>query len=162
MKSVDTYEVLIVDDQKSMRELAMLYLFRIGFRRIREAENGAAARQALVQKPFDLIMLDWNLGDVTGLEVLRFLRANGANKATPVLIATGENKLSTVQTAMMAGANNYITKPFHQSELKSRIERAMQVKLPDAPAQPPAAPAPPSAPPHPPASAIPASGGGTR
>jgi CheY-like chemotaxis protein len=79
-----------------------------------DAATGAAAgaRALVSQKQYDLIVLDWNLGDTTGLEVLKFIRATAENKATAVLIATGENKLSNVQSAMSAGASNYITKPY--------------------------------------------------
>ncbi len=129
MKTLDVFEVLVVDDQKSMRELAMLYLYKLGFRRIYEAADGASARTLVSQKQYDLIVLDWNLGDTTGLEVLKFIRTTAENKATAVLIATGENKLSNVQSAMSAGASNYITKPYNDAELKSRLERALMCKL---------------------------------
>lgn len=129
MKPLDQFEVLVVDDQKSMRELAMLYLYKIGFRRIYEAGDGAGAKQMVSQKQYDLIVLDWNLGDTTGLDVLKFIRATPENKTTAVLIATGENKLSNVQSAMSAGANNYITKPYNDVELRSRLERALMCKL---------------------------------
>jgi DNA-binding response OmpR family regulator len=129
MKPIDQFEVLVVDDQKSMRELAMLYLYKLGFRRIHESADGASAKQVVSQRQFDLIVLDWNLGDTTGLDVLKFIRATTENKTTAVLIATGENKLSNVQSAMSAGANNYITKPYNDVELKSRLERALMCKI---------------------------------
>jgi CheY-like chemotaxis protein len=129
MKALDQFEVLVVDDQKSMRELAMLYLYKIGFRRIYEAADGAGAKQLVTQKQYDLIVLDWNLADTNGLDVLKFIRATPENKATAVLIATGENKLSNVQSAMSAGASNYITKPYNDIELRSRLERALMCKL---------------------------------
>ncbi|MGL4438919.1 MAG: response regulator [Bosea sp. (in: a-proteobacteria)] len=129
MKPLDQFEVLVVDDQKSMRELAMLYLYKIGFRRIYEASDGAGAKQCASQKQYDLIVLDWNLGDTNGLDVLKHIRATPENKTTAVLIATGENKLSNVQSAMSAGANNYITKPYNDVELRSRLERALMCKL---------------------------------
>ena len=129
MKPLDQFEVLVVDDQKSMRELAMLYLYKIGFRRIYEAADGATAKQYVSQKQYDLVVLDWNLGDTNGLDVLKFIRTTAENKTTPVLIATGENKLSNVQSAMSAGASNYITKPYNDLELRSRLERALMCKL---------------------------------
>lgn len=129
MKPLDQFEVLVVDDQKSMRELAMLYLYKIGFRRIYEAADGASAKHRSTQKQYDLIVLDWNLGDTNGLDVLKFIRATNENKTTAVLIATGENKLSNVQSAMSAGASNYITKPYNDVELRSRLERALMCKL---------------------------------
>jgi DNA-binding response OmpR family regulator len=130
MKPLDQLEVLVVDDQKSMRELAMIYLFKLGFRRIHEADGGGTACAAIAPKAFDLIVLDWNLGDASGLDVLKRIRTCPLNKATPVLIATGENKLSNVQSAISAGANNYITKPFDETDLKGRLERVLMCKLP--------------------------------
>lgn len=129
MKTLDLLEVLVVDDQKSMRELAMMYLYKLGFRRIHEAADGGSAKVLASQKQYDLIVLDWNLGDTTGLDVLKFIRTTPENKATAVLIATGENKLSNVQSAMSAGASNYITKPYNDAELKLRLERALMCKL---------------------------------
>ncbi len=132
MKPIEQFEVLVVDDQKSMRELAMLQLYKVGFRRIHEAINGSSAKDLVVARQYDLVMLDWNLGDTNGLEVLKFIRATPLNKATCVLIATGENKLSNVQSAMTAGASNYITKPYNDLDLRARLERALMRRLGEA------------------------------
>lgn len=129
MKPLEQFEVLVVDDQKSMRELAMLYLYKLGFRRIHESPDGATTKSLVADRQYDLVVLDWNLGDTNGLDVLKFIRASTLNKTTAVLIATGENKLSNVQSAMSAGASNYITKPYNDVELRSRLERALMCKL---------------------------------
>ena len=129
MKPLDQFEVLVVDDQKSMRELAMLYLYKLGFRRIHESPDGTTTKGLVTDRQYDLVVLDWNLGDTNGLDVLKFIRASVLNKTTAVLIATGENKLSNVQSAMSAGASNYITKPYNDVELRSRLERALMCKL---------------------------------
>ena len=129
MKPLEQFEVLVVDDQKSMRELAMLYLYKLGFRRIHESPDGATTKMLVADRQYDLVVLDWNLGDTNGLDVLKFIRASTLNKTTAVLIATGENKLSNVQSAMSAGASNYITKPYNDVELRSRLERALMCKL---------------------------------
>jgi DNA-binding response OmpR family regulator len=129
MKPLDQFEVLVVDDQKSMRELAMLYLYKLGFRRIHESPDGATTKELVAQRQYDLVVLDWNLGDTNGLDVLKFIRASTMNKTTAVLIATGENKLSNVQSAMSAGASNYITQPYNDVELRTRLERALMCKL---------------------------------
>jgi DNA-binding response OmpR family regulator len=129
MKPVEQFEVLVVDDQKSMRELAMLYLDKLGFRRIHEAPDGTTTKTLVSDRPYDLVVLDWNLGDTNGLDVRTFTRASTLNKTTALLIATAENKLSNVQSAMSAGASDYITKSYNDVELRSRLERALMCKL---------------------------------
>lgn len=73
--------------------------------------------------------LDRKLGDTNGLDVLTLIRAPTLNKTTAVLIATGENKLSNVQSAMSAGASNDITRPYNDVALCSRLERAVMCNL---------------------------------
>ena len=75
------------------------------------------------------MVLDGNLGDTNGLDVRTFIRASTLNKTTALLIATGENKLGNVQSAMSAGASNCITKPYNDVDLRSRLERALMCKL---------------------------------
>lgn len=125
MKPVDQIEVLVVEDQKSMRELAMVYLFKLGFRRIFEAESGEQALELAQERVFDLLMVDWNLGGMTGLDVVRRLRARSEYASAAFLMATGENKMSNLSQAVAAGASNYIVKPYSESDLRARIERSL-------------------------------------
>lgn len=125
MKPIDQIEVLVVEDQKSMRELAMVYLFKLGFRRIFEADSGEKAVALAQEKVFDLLLVDWNLGGMTGLDVVKTLRMRQDYSSSSFLMATGENKMSNLSQAVAAGANNYIVKPFTDVELKSRIERCL-------------------------------------
>jgi DNA-binding response OmpR family regulator len=120
--------VLVVDDQNSMGKLAMLYLqARLSpYPRI----AGWGDDETLVScRQYDLVVLDWELGDTNGLDVLMVIRALTLNKTAAVLIATGENKLGNVQSAMSAGSSHDITRPCSDVALCSRLERAVMCKL---------------------------------
>ena len=129
MKPLEQFDVLAVDDQKSMRKLAMLDLYKLGFRCVHESPDGATTKTLVSDRQYDLLVLDWNLGDTNGLDVLSLIRASTLNKTTAVLIATGENKLSNVQSAMSAGPSNHTTRPHNDVALRSRLERALMCKL---------------------------------
>ena len=102
---------------------------RPGFRRIHGSPDGATTKTLVSDRQYDLVVLDWKLGDTNGLDVLTLIRAPTLNKTTAVLIATGENKLSNVQSATSAGASNDITRPYNDVALCSRFERAVMCKL---------------------------------
>ena len=121
--------MLVVDNQNSMRKLAMLDLSSLGFRHMHESPDGATTKTPVSDRPYDLVVLDWKPGDTNGLDVLTLIMAPTLNKTTAVLIATGENKLSNVQSAMSAGASNDITRPYNDVALCSRPERALMRKL---------------------------------
>jgi DNA-binding response OmpR family regulator len=80
-------------------------------------------------RQYDLVVLDGKLGDTKGPDVLKFIRASRLNKTMAVPIATGENKLSNVQSTMSAGASNDITRPYSDVASRSRLERALMCKL---------------------------------
>jgi putative two-component system response regulator len=129
MKPLEQSEVLVVDDQKSMRKLAMLYLCKPGFRCIHGSPDGATTKTLVSGRQYDLVVLDWKLGDTKGPDVLKLIRASRLNKTMAVLIATGENKLSNIQSAMSAGASNDIKRPYSDVASRSRLERALMCKL---------------------------------
>ena len=115
-------KVLVVDDSPTMRRIVANTLKRIGYPDTEEAENGIDALTKLGEDVFDLIVTDWNMPGMTGLEFVKSLRANDDNKNMPVLMVTTRSAEEDVKEALQAGANSYIVKPFTPQVLKEKID----------------------------------------
>jgi len=122
MPKASAVNVLIVDDQQSMRGICKYILGQLGFTTILEAKNGRDALGKLEQSRVDLIISDWNMDDIDGLTLLRIIRKHPKTKAMPFIMATGRSDKEQVQEAISAGVNNYIIKPFDAMTMKKRIE----------------------------------------
>ncbi len=114
--------VLVVDDFQSMRRIIKNLLEQIGFTQIFEAEDGKSALAELSKREFGLIISDWNMAPMTGLELLRNIRGQDKLKSLPFIMITAESKTDNVVAAKEAGVDNYIVKPFNAATLKSKIE----------------------------------------
>lgn len=113
--------VLIVDDYKTMLRIVRNLLNQIGFNNIDEATDGAMAYEKLMAKPYKLIISDWNMQPMSGLDLLRKVRATEAYAKTPFIMVTAESKPENVIVAKQAGVSNYIVKPFNVDTLKSKL-----------------------------------------
>jgi len=113
--------IITVDDNKTMLRIFRNLLTQIGFTNIDEAADGAVALTKLKEKKYDLIISDWNMENMTGLELLKNVRANEATKDLPFLMVTAESKVENVVAAKQAGVNNYIVKPFNAETLKAKL-----------------------------------------
>lgn len=113
--------VLVVDDYSTMRRILRNLLSEIGFKNVDEAEDGSAALRKLRDTPFGLVISDWNMEPMTGLHLLKEVRADEKLKATPFIMVTAESKKENVVAAKEAGVNNYIVKPFNATTLKEKI-----------------------------------------
>ena len=113
---------LIVDDSSVIRRIVRENLEGLGFE-CREAENGAQAQDACAQMMPQLVMLDWNMPVMTGIEFLRKLRAMDKGKDPIVVFCTTENDMDHIQQALAAGANDFIMKPFDAEILRSKLEQ---------------------------------------
>ena len=122
MPEASNLRVLIVDDQASMRGLLKYSLEQLGIRNVTEANDGSMALEALNVNKYDLIISDWNMEEVDGLELLKQVRANPLINATPFIMSTGNKDRAKVQTAIQAGVNNYVVKPFNVMTLRKKIE----------------------------------------
>ncbi len=122
MPSAQNLEVLVVDDQQSMRQLACFTLEQIGVRNVVQAKDGTQALEAMQSKRFDLVISDWNMDGMDGIELLKTIRSDPLQKKTPFIMATGQNSKEQVQEAITAGVNNYIVKPYSAKALKDKIE----------------------------------------
>jgi two-component system chemotaxis response regulator CheY len=117
--------VLVVDDYKTMIRIISNLLKQIGFKNIDDAADGSAALSKLRSGKYGLVVSDWNMEPMTGLELLREVRADGALKSTPFLMVTAESKTENVLAAKQAGVDNYIVKPFNAETLKGKLESVL-------------------------------------
>ena len=116
-----TMNVLIVDDYKTMLRIIRNLLKQIDFNNVEEATDGAEALAKLRSGNFGLIISDWNMAPMTGLQLLQEVRADAKLKATPFIMVTAESKTENVIAAKEAGVNNYIVKPFNAATLKTKL-----------------------------------------
>ena len=122
------HRILIVDDGASMRNIMKKILKQIGYRNFMEAEDGSEALNVLRKELVDLVVLDWNMPQMTGIELLKIMRGDQELKGIPVLMVTAEAKKSNVLEAIHSGVNNYIVKPFTPGTMKEKIEHIFKVK----------------------------------
>ncbi|MDJ0607584.1 MAG: response regulator [Kiloniellales bacterium] len=122
MAAVDlNMPILIVDDYKTMLRIIRNLLKQLGFNNVDEATDGSAALQKLRDKPYGLVISDWNMEPMTGLELLKEVRADGKLNGLPFIMITAESKTDNVVAAKQAGVSNYIVKPFNAETLKSKL-----------------------------------------
>ena len=116
--------ILIVDDMAAMRKILKTLLAQLGYKNVDEAEDGKQALEKLRQNPdkYDLVITDWNMPNMTGIELVQAIRSDEKLKHLPVLMVTAEAKKENVLMAIKAGVNNYIVKPFTAETLKEKIE----------------------------------------
>ena len=115
--------ILVVDDFASMRNIIKGLLKQIGFQNIEEAKDGSTALEKLKIGKFDLVICDWNMPKVPGIEVLKAVRNDPRLKDLPFLMVTAKAKKDNVMEAVKAGVNQYIVKPFTAETLQKKIEK---------------------------------------
>jgi two-component system chemotaxis response regulator CheY len=118
-------KVLVVDDFATMRKVVRNLLKQVGYEDIVEAEDGVMALKALKSQKIDVIVSDWNMPNMTGLELLKAVRADADLAKTPFLMVTAEALQDNVVAAVKAGVNNYIVKPFTAEVLNEKIKKIM-------------------------------------
>jgi len=114
--------ILIVDDYNTMLRIIKNLLKQLGFSNVDEATDGKAALEKVQEKKYGLIISDWNMEPMTGLELLQAVRGSGeAYAKTPFIMVTAESKTENVIAAKKAGVDNYIVKPFNAETLKTKM-----------------------------------------
>lgn len=121
-------KILVVDDFSTMRRIVRNLLVELGFSGplIQEADDGESALALLRSTPFDLVVTDWNMPNMTGIELLRAIRAEASLKGLPVLMVTAENNRDQIIAAAQAGVNGYIVKPFTAITLKEKLTKIFE------------------------------------
>lgn len=114
-------KVLIVDDYKTMLRILRNLLRQLNFSNVDEANDGSEALQKLRQHSYGLVVSDWNMEPMTGIQLLREVRGDDKLKHIPFIMVTAESKSENVITAKEAGVSNYIVKPFTAETLKAKL-----------------------------------------
>ena len=118
-------QVLIVDDYKTMLRIIRNLLKQLGLENVDEATDGQDALAKLRSGNFGLVISDWNMAPMTGLDLLKEVRADPRLKDTPFIMITAESKTENVAAAKQAGVSNYIVKPFNAETLREKIEKVL-------------------------------------
>ncbi len=121
-------KVLVVDDFSTMRRIVKNTLRQIGFTNIEEAEDGQRAYDRLIVERFDFVVSDWNMPNMTGIDLLRKVRATPQIKDIPFLMVTAEAKQENIVEAIKAGVSNYIVKPFTVATLDEKVKKIFKEK----------------------------------
>ncbi|HPL63813.1 MAG: response regulator [Syntrophales bacterium] len=119
-------KILVVDDFATMRKVIRNLLKQIGYDNVIEAENGQIAFKTLQSQQVDFIISDWNMPTMSGLELLKAIRADANLAKTPFLMVTAEALKENVVEAVKAGVNNYIVKPFTAEVLEGKIAKIIE------------------------------------
>lgn len=119
-------KILIVDDFSTMRRIIKNLLHELGFNNTSEADDGATALPMLKAGGFDFLITDWNMPNMTGIDLLKAVRADPALASMPVLLVTAEAKREQIVEAAQAGVNGYIVKPFTAETLKEKIKKIFE------------------------------------
>ncbi|MCU0597265.1 MAG: chemotaxis response regulator CheY [Desulfobacterota bacterium] len=115
--------VLIVDDFATMRRILKNILKQIGFKNISEADNGKAALKELKNERFDLVLCDWNMPEMPGIELLNQVRSDEQLKGIPFVMVTAEAKKENILEAVKAGVSSYIVKPFTAETVSEKLKK---------------------------------------
>lgn len=118
--------ILVVDDSSSMRSIIKNILHQMNYPNVTEAEDGAQALAKLDRGGFHLVIADWNMPVMNGLEMLEKIRSDPHHKGLPVLMVTGEAEQDHVIAAIRAGVSNYVVKPFTAEILKEKIDKIFE------------------------------------
>jgi two-component system chemotaxis response regulator CheY len=114
---------LVVDDFSTMRRIVRNLLKELGFTNVDEAEDGQVALHKLKNGQFEFVVTDWNMPNMTGIELLKAIRADAQLKHLPVLMVTAEAKKENIIEAATAGASGYVVKPFTAATLDEKLKK---------------------------------------
>jgi len=121
-----TLKILVVDDFSTMRRIVRNLLKELGYTNVDEAEDGIAALQKLKGANFQFVVTDWNMPNMTGIELLKAIRADVTLKHLPVLMITAEAKKENIIEAAQSGASGYIVKPFTAGTLEEKLNKIFE------------------------------------
>ena len=116
-------KVLIVDDFATMRRILKNIMKQIGFSDITEADNGKNALKILKSQEIDLILCDWNMPEMAGIEVLNTVRGDDELKNTPFIMVTAEAQKENILEAVKAGVSSYVVKPFTAETVEQKLKK---------------------------------------
>jgi two-component system chemotaxis response regulator CheY len=122
-------KLLVVDDSSTMRRIIKNTLARLGYKDILEGEDGVQGWAVLNENPdMGMLITDWNMPEMNGLELVKKVRADARFRDLPIIMVTTEGGKAEVITALKAGVNNYIVKPFTPQVLKEKLAAVMGIE----------------------------------
>lgn len=121
-------KILVVDDSSTMRRIIKNSLTNLGYADIAEAEDGALAWEVMLEEEINVLVTDWNMPNMNGLELVKKVRAHERYAEIPIIMITTEGGKLEVITALKAGVNNYIVKPFTPQVLKEKLEAVLGIE----------------------------------
>ncbi len=116
-------KVLVVDDFATMRKIVRNILGQLGIKNVDEADDGSTALPKLKQNKYDIVVCDWNMPKMTGLDLLKAVRADENLKTLPFLMVTAEALKDNIVAAAQAGVNDYVVKPFTAATLEEKLKK---------------------------------------
>ncbi|MBP0048508.1 chemotaxis response regulator CheY [Marinobacterium sp. AK62] len=119
-------KILVVDDFSTMRRIIKNLLRDLGFTNVEEADDGKTALPILQQGHIEFLITDWNMPGMTGIDLLKHVRADPSLAQIPVLMVTAEAKREQIIAAAQAGVNGYVVKPFTAAVLKEKIDKIFE------------------------------------
>ncbi len=117
-------KILVVDDSAVMRKVLIDALAKVGYTDVGQAADGEEAVAAVMSEEYGLVLLDWNMPSMSGLDVLKAIRADG--DSIPIIMVTTEAEKTRVIDAIKAGANSYIIKPFKPETISEKVQDVLQ------------------------------------
>jgi len=121
-------KVLVVDDSSTMRRIIVNTLARLGYKDVVQGADGAEAWEAMQKNPdIGVVITDWNMPNMNGLELVKKIRAEEKYADIPIIMVTTEGGKAEVITALKAGVNNYIVKPFTPQVLKEKLQAVLGI-----------------------------------
>lgn len=118
-------KIVMVEDEEPMRKLIHTYLNKMGFKKVFVARDGGEALEKLKEITADLIISDWDMPGMNGIDLLRKVRMDEKYKKTPFLLLTAHRDKESVTEAMKEGVSNYIVKPFERATLEKKLEEML-------------------------------------
>jgi two-component system chemotaxis response regulator CheY len=118
-------KILAVDDSATMRRIIRNQLKQVGFEQVDEAENGREALTMIEKGGYDLLITDWNMPEMCGLDLVKEVRKNEAIRGLPILMVTTVAGKEEIVIALKAGVNNYVVKPFDTATLRTKISQVI-------------------------------------
>ncbi|MBO9428457.1 response regulator [Sulfitobacter sp. R18_1] len=122
MNDILNKNIIVIDDHTTMVRIIVKLMQEVGFKKIDTATDGKEALGLIAEKDYSLIVSDWNMEPMSGLELLKKVRANARTASIPFIMVTAESKPTNVLAAKEAGVTNYIVKPFTAATMKHKLE----------------------------------------
>lgn len=127
MGDLDTnIKVLVVDDFATMRKIEKNILGQLGIKNVDEADDGSTALPKIQQNQYDVVLMDWNMPQMSGLELLKAVRSDPNTKNVPVIMVTAEALKDNIVAAAQAGVNDYVVKPFTAAVLEEKLKKVLK------------------------------------